>query len=421
VHPALCGYPCRELCATAVAFKLASAVIEACGGDRKQLREDLDLVALATIADVVPLVGENRALARLGLRALAATRKPGLRALMALSRIDSSRVNERAIGFALAPRLNAAGRMQRADACLELILTDDPARAESIAHELERANLERRAVERQILFAAEDEIARLPARKAYVLAQDGWHAGVIGIVASRLAERHRRPVVLVALDGEGGRGSGRSIPGFDLHAGLAACSEHLSRYGGHRAAAGLEVQRARLEAFAAALNAHAEQVLSDEDMLPVERVDAVVTGTELSMALAEELQAMAPFGMGNPTVSLLVPDARFGDRRPMGEGRHVRFTVASGGASARAVAFGGGATLPVKDGAPAEATFALEVNEWRGVCEPRLVLRRARPASAGRGSRSLEVAPRVVPAVRDRHGGDARAVEHEELVLFALE
>jgi single-stranded-DNA-specific exonuclease len=179
----------------------------------------------------------------------------------------------------------------------------------------------------------------------------------------------------------------------------------------------LEVERAQLEGFATALNAHAEKVLSDEDTLAVERVDAVVTGPELSMGLAEELQAMAPFGMGNPTVSLLVPDARFSDRRPMGEGRHVRFTVSSGGASARAVAFGGGTTLPVKDGAPAQATFALEVNEWRGVCEPRLVLRRARAAPSGHDVHPPEVAPEV----RERRAAAARAAEHEELVLFALE
>jgi single-stranded-DNA-specific exonuclease len=435
VHPALCSYPCRDLCATAVAHKLACALHEARGGDGAALDEDLDLVALATIADVVPLLGENRALARRGLRALAATRKPGLRALMALAGVDASRVDERAVGFALGPRLNAAGRMQRADAGLELILTQDPARAQSVAQELDRANLERRAVERRIMFAAEEEISKLPARKAYVLAQEGWHAGVIGIVASRLAERHRRPVVLVALEGDGGRGSGRSIPGFDLHAGLAACSEHLSRYGGHRAAAGLEIERARLEDFAAALDEHADRVLCEEDTLPVERVDAVVGGPELSMTLAEELGAMAPFGMGNPSVSLLLEDARFGDRRAMGEGRHVRFTVQSHGARARAVAFGSGTQLPVKDGEPAQATFALEVNEWRGVSEPRLVLRRARPAPGtwtqletpfagardGAGAEAEIVARRAgSPAGRPPELPEEQP-EHEELVLFALD
>ena len=224
MHPALCGYPCPELCATAVAYKLAQAL---CAGRSRATRqrattagatscEDLDLVALATIADVVPLVGENRTLVRRGLRALASTTKPGLRALMAVARVDPSRVNERSVGFALAPRLNAAGRLYRADAGLELILTEDPARATQVAEELDRANRERRHVETRIRFEAEAQIAELGERSAYVLAGEGWHPGVIGIVASRLAERHRRPVVLIALEGDTGKGSGRSIEAFDL-------------------------------------------------------------------------------------------------------------------------------------------------------------------------------------------------------------
>src|SRR4029077_16594028 len=312
---------------------------------------DLDLVALATIADVVPLLGENRTLVRRGLRALASTGKPGLRALMAVARVDSSRVNERAVGFALAPRLNAAGRMHRADAGLELILTSDRARAAQVAEELDRANHERRAVETRIRFAAEAQIAELGERGAYVLAAEDWHAGVIGIVAARLAERHHRPVVLIALAGETGKGSARSIEGFDLLAGLNACGEHLLRHGGHRAAAGLEIERGRLDGFAAALSDHAELVLRAQDMVSVERVDAVVGGDELGMTLAEELQTLAPFGRGNPGVSLMVADATFRDGRPMGEGKHVRFTVESRGARARAVAFGNGGRLPVEDGA----------------------------------------------------------------------
>jgi single-stranded-DNA-specific exonuclease len=416
VHPALCGYPCRELCATAVAYKLAGALFDARGKDARELEQDLDLVALATIADVVPLVGENRTLARRGLRALATTRKPGLRALMALAGIDASRVNERAVGFALAPRINAAGRMQRADAGLELLLTGSDARAEQIAKELDRSNHERRAVERQILHAAEAQIAKAEPRDGYVLAHEGWHAGVIGIVASRLAERHRRPVVLVALDGDSGRGSGRSIPGFDLLEGLVACEGHLRRYGGHRAAAGVEVEREQLESFARAFDAHASRVLCEEDTLPIERVDAVVGGRELSMSLAEELQALAPFGLGNPGISLLVEDARFRDSRPMGEGRHVRFSVESQGARARAVAFGTGGTLPVEEGVCAQATFSLEVNEWRGMSEPRLVLRRARPAPFADEENE--------GASRESRGGERereRRPDPEPLVLFALD
>jgi len=383
VHPALGGYPCAELCAAAVAHKLAQAVLQAAGRDARELEEDLDLLALATIADVVPLVGENRALVRRGLRALSGTAKPGLRALMAVARVDPGKMNERAIGFALAPRINAAGRLYRADAALELILTEDRARAAQIAEELDRANSERRRTEQLIRIDAEAQIALLGepgARSAYVLAGEGWHPGVIGIVASRLVELHRRPVVLVALDGDRGRGSARSIDGFDLLAGLTACSEHLLRYGGHSAAAGLEVERSRVQALADALDAHAERVLAPEEPIPLERVDALVSGGELGMELAEELAALAPFGRGNPAVSLMVSDAVLRDVRPMGEGKHARFTVESGGAHARAVAFGRGAALGVSEGEPALATFTLEVNEYNGVSEPRLVLRHAQPA-----------------------------------------
>jgi len=404
VHPAVCAYPCAELCATAVAYKLAQALAEALARDATELEQELDLVALATVADLVPLRGENRTLARRGLRALAGTSKPGLRALMSEARVDSSRVNERSVAFALAPRLNAAGRMSRADAALELLLTTDPARAVQVAAELDRANRDRRLLERRIAVQAEAQISALGERTAYVLAEEGGHAGVIGIVASRLAERHHRPVVLIALDRDAGKGSGRSIEGFDLLAGLTACGGHLLRFGGHRAAAGLEIERGRVGNFAAALCEHARGALAPADMVAVERVDAVVGGDELGMALAEELQTLAPFGRGNPGVSLLVADATFRDGRPMGEGKHVRFTVESRGARARAVAFGTGGRLPVDDGQAAEATFTLEVNEWNGISEPRLVLRRAQPAPELLEHRRLE--PASAPA-------------GENLVLFA--
>jgi single-stranded-DNA-specific exonuclease len=423
VHPALCSYPCRELCATAVAHKLAQALWEAAARDaagrgeqgleeqgRRLLEADLDLVALATIADVVPLLGENRALVRRGLRVLARTTKPGLHALMRVAGVDPAKVDERAVAFALAPRLNAAGRLYRADAGLELILTQDRMRAAQVAQELDGANRERRQIEERLRWDAEAQIAALGPRPAYVLAGQGWHPGVIGIVASRLAERERAPVVMIALAGDNGRGSGRSIEAFDLLAGLAACGTHLLRYGGHRAAAGLEIEAARVAEFAAAFTAHAEAVLRPQDAAPVERVDAVVAGEELGMSLAEELQAIAPFGHGNPTVSLMLADATFADARQMGEGKHVRFTVRSGDARARAVAFGTGGRLPVPDGEPAEATFTLEVNEWNGVCEPRLVLRRARPAAHEPDEAAEEPGSATAPAQE----------EGEELVLFAI-
>jgi single-stranded-DNA-specific exonuclease len=395
VHPGLCGYPCPELCATAVAHKLAQAALEAAGRDAGEADEDLELVALATIADVVALVGENRSLVRRGLRVLAGTAKPGLRALMAVARVDPGKVDERAVGFGLAPRINAAGRLYRADAALELILTEDPLRAAQIAQELDRANSERRHTEQGIRMQAEAQIVQLGdpgTRTAYVLAGEGWHPGVIGIVASRLAERHRRPVVLVALDGDTGRGSGRSVEGYDLLAGLTASSQHLGRYGGHSAAAGVELERSSVAAFAAALDAHAAATLSPEDLIPRERVDAVVGGAQLGMELAEELALLAPFGAGNPAVSLMVMDAVLRDVRPMGEGKHARFTLESDGVHARAVAFGNNGKLGVSDGEPVDATFVLEVNEWNGVSEPRLVLRHAQPAC---GEATLKPCPKL--------------------------
>jgi single-stranded-DNA-specific exonuclease len=389
VHPAICGYPCADLCATAVAHKLAQACFALAAGTRSagdpgELDEDLDLVALASIADLVPLLGENRSLVRRGLRALAGTAKPGLRALMAVARVDPGTVGERAVGFALAPRINAAGRLYRADTALELILTEDKLRAAQIAEELDRANSERRHTEQTIRGQAEAQIARLPdagERFSYVLAAEGWHPGVIGIVASRLAETHGRPVVLAAIEQGRARGSGRSVEGYDLLAGLTACSEHLGRYGGHSAAAGVELGRESLAAFAAALDRHAAAALSGRDPFRRERVDAIVTGPDLDMTLAEELSALAPFGRANPSVSLLVRAAAVREVRPMGEGKHARFQLEDGGAHARAVAFGCDGRLPVGEGEPVDATFTLEVNEWRGISEPRLVLRHAQPSS----------------------------------------
>ncbi len=379
VHPRVGGYPCPDLCAGGVAHKLALAL-----GAPTAL-EDLDLVALATVADCVPLVGENRRLVRAGLAALRATRKPGLRALMEVANVEPTTVDARAIGFRLAPRINAAGRLHRADAGLELLLTDDRARADEIAPELDDANAQRRHVETRILFEAEAQAAQMPERPALVLAGAGWHPGVIGIVASRIVERHHRPAVLIALPGGAtddgtaaalGTGSGRSIPAFDLLAGLDACAEFLERHGGHRAAAGCTIAPDRVEAFRAAFERHAASVLAPEDLRPVERVDAVVGGGELGLGLAEELERLAPFGQGNPEVSLLVSAARLVDPRPMGEDKHVRFTVESGEARASAVAFGT-PRLPAGAADGLDATFRLELSEYRGAVRPRLVLRRA--------------------------------------------
>jgi len=388
VHPTVCHYPFADLCGTGVAYKLACAL------GAHSPREDLELVALATVADLVPLRGENRFLVRTGLRALAGTEKPGLRALLDVAGCDPSGLDAGALGFRLAPRINAAGRLARADAGVELLLCPDEARAHEIAVELDRLNGERRAIEQRITWEAQAQVAELGARSAYVLAGAGWNPGVVGIVASRIAERHHRPAIVVALPAEGpargpglgqgselAQGSARSIPGFDLLGALHACAEHLERYGGHQAAAGLTIRPDAIEPFRAALEAYASSVLTSELLTPVERIDALVSGSELGLGLAEELELLEPTGIGSPRPRLLIPGARFGDCRTMGEGRHARFTVLAGGSRTPAVAFGCDGRLGVEPGEAVDAAFRLERNCWNGAVESRLLLRHAWPCA----------------------------------------
>jgi single-stranded-DNA-specific exonuclease len=382
VHPALGDYACPELCASGVALKLSEALHRMGGGDPREAERDIDLAALATVCDLVPLRGENRRIVREGLHALARTTNPGLRALMASAAVEPGTVDEQSLGYRLGPRINAAGRMQRADAALELLLTEDETRAREVAGELDLLNRDRRETELRILAAAEAACADQAAAAAIVVAGEGWHPGVVGIVASRLVERWCRPCVVVALDGDSGRGSGRSISPYDLHAGLAAGAEHLIRFGGHRMAAGLELERDRLPAFRAALAAHAGAALCIEDLMPVERVDAVVPGSALGLPLADELERLRPFGMGNPRPTLLVPAARVEALATMGEDRqHARFVLTASGARARGVAFSTplNAIAPAKD-ANHELAVRLERNCWNGSVEPRVVLRASCPS-----------------------------------------
>src|SRR5256885_3643546 len=262
-------YPFTELCGTGVVYKLGQALL---GVDSDALRRHLDLVALATIADVVPLVGENRSLAIAGLRALGRTQKLGLRALMKVARVDPAIVDAGQVGFRLAPRINAAGRLGHPRAALELLLTDDKDEARRLGDRLEELNRDRQAVEDKILRAAIAQIEEWPEatrrRHAYVAWGEDWHEGVIGIVASRLVERYHRPVVLIAGTDGLWEGSGRSIPSFDLHGALGACSTFLERFGGHRAAAGLSIVPEQVESFAEAFAVQAQGVLEPADLVP---------------------------------------------------------------------------------------------------------------------------------------------------------
>ncbi len=384
LHPSLSAYPFEELCATAVAHKLSLALRAAAG--LGWAPHDVQLVALATVADMVPLVGENRRYVREGLAEARKNPSEGMRALIAVSHTDAARLDAGDLGFRIAPRINASGRLYRADAGVELMLTDDAERAAEIADELDRANFERRKIEREALDAAELALTRLdPGLRdapGIVLAGDGWHPGVIGIVASRLVERHNKPAVLIGLDGGRGRGSGRGLPGFDLVKALEAGAEHLIRFGGHAGAAGLEITAADVEPFREAFLAHAREQIAPEMLVRREQVDAVVgVGKEgIGLELAEQLERLGPFGSGNPEPRLLVPGARIAGVRAMGEtGNHARFEVESGSGRALGVAFNTGAELRALDGHRADLPVRLEIDRWNGAEHPRLVLREALP------------------------------------------
>jgi single-stranded-DNA-specific exonuclease len=375
-------YPFPELCGTGVVYKLGQALF---GVESEIPKRHLDLVALATIADVVPLVDENRSLAIAGLRALARTTKPGLRALMQAAGVDPAAVDAGAVGFRLAPRLNAAGRLGHPGEALELLLTDDETEARRLADSLENLNRERQAVEARILREAVAQVEAWPAelrsRRAYAVAGADWHEGVIGIVASRLVERYHRPVVLIAGgDGDGDwKGSGRSIASFDLHGALGACSDLLGRWGGHRAAAGLSIAPENVEAFAAAFATHAAGSLEEADLEPVTHVDAVVSrDAQLSLDLCGELARLAPFGLGNPAPTLLVPGVGIAEAGTVGEGKHLRFRIRRAGRDGgSAIAFGQGSRLDaLRSDGSYDIAFRLEENHWNGTVSPQLVVRR---------------------------------------------
>lgn len=340
------AFPFRDLAGVGVAFFLLAAV-------RRMLRESgcfathaepdirgvLDLVALGTIADLVPLQGVNRTLTRIGLSLLDSGSRPGVRALKEVAGVKA--VNGGVVGFQLAPRLNAAGRLEDAARGVDLLLEADYCKALETARLLDRFNRERQQIELQALEEALDMVAALPADRtcSIVLARDGWHSGVIGIVASRLVEKFYRPTVLIALDGEGGKGSARSIRGVHLYRALQECASTLLAFGGHEMAAGLSLARDQVTIFTQRFETVAKAVLTDEDLIPVLLYDGVALLDELDFEQVAALERLSPFGMGNPEPVLLIENVRARQLQRVGEG-HLRFIACQGGESHPAIAFG---------------------------------------------------------------------------------
>ena len=367
-----CGYPDKGLAGVGVAYKLCCAVAEAVGFPAERLAGFLDLVAVATIADLAPLTRENRALVRWGLKILPRTRNPGLRALLRSSGLEGKgEVSAGQVGYVLAPRINAVGRMGVAQRGVELLLTEDEAVAGEIAAVLEEENRWRREVDARTLREAMRllEESYDPDRdRGVVLAGEGWHPGVIGIVASRVVEQIYRPTVLVAL-GEGeGKGSARSIRGFHLHDALRDCSGHLLRYGGHEMAAGCSIAPDRVDAFREAFNARAHATLSEEQLVPELRVDLEITLDEATEEMCRLLKHAAPFGPSNPTPVFLARRVEVaGAPRVVGTD-HLKLTLASGYARLEAIGFSMGDRLRDANPAlgPLDVAFRLEENHYNG-------------------------------------------------------
>ena len=373
-------YPCPDLCGAGLGWKLAVALTKAAGRAEQFPWYLLDLAALATVADLVPLCDENRVIVRLGLRMMRDTQWIGLKALIAAAGLANRNIRAGQVAFTLGPRINAAGRIGDANDGLRLLLSDDPAEAETLAAQLERQNAERQALDQRTLDEALDVLSLDydPARHAgIVLAKEGWHPGVIGIVASRVVEQIARPVFLVAMDGETGKGSGRSVPRCDLHRALASCSDLLERWGGHKMAAGLTISRDRLDEFKEAFNEACLNQVRPEDLVATQRVDAVLALGDLTDEFERILRHLEPCGMGNPgPVFGLEKVTLAGAPRPIGE-RHVRFVLTDGDKRLRTVAWGLREAVEqlVSAGGPLRAAIRLDHDSWLGqeTVEGRLV------------------------------------------------
>ncbi len=386
-HQPGCAYPSKDLAAVGVTFALVMALRRRLreqgrfGPARAEpnLKEALDLVALGTVADVVPLVGANRILVRWGLEQVARTRRPGLQALKRVAGIAASApVTAGQVGFRLAPRINAAGRLDDAGRGVRLLLDADQAQARALAEELDRENQARQEIERRMLEEALADAGAAVARgvRGLVLAREGWHPGVVGIVAARVAERYHRPAVLVGLSGGVGKGSGRSIEGFHLYDALAACQGHLSRFGGHRHAAGVTVEPDRVEAFREAFEAHAAATVTDEQLVPRCRIDGWVLEGDLTARAAEDLEKLGPWGAGHPEPVFALRAAPGRARTVGAQQQHLKLTVGKG---LDAIGFGLGAHAALCQG-PVEVAFTLGFDEWDGSKRLQLKLRDLRPA-----------------------------------------
>ena len=409
VDPHRCdgGYPHKNLSGVGVAFKLASAL---CGSQETVLEEYADMVCLGTVADVMPLQGENRVFVARGLESLAHTKRPGIAALMAECGCAPETVSASSIGFMLAPRINAAGRMGQIDLAVELFLTDDPDKAAEAARGLCELNRQRQAVESEIYRQA---VSMLPMGKppeAIVLADESWHQGVVGIVASRIAEEYACPTFLICLDGEHGKASSRSHGGFNLFASLSALSPLLESYGGHELAAGFTITRANIPEFRRQICALAAKFYTDDVPRTVLDVDCAVSPELLTLHNVDALQMLEPCGNGCPKPVLMVKNLTIDRISMVGGGRHMRLRLCSGHTYLNAIYFSANPqTVSIQPGDLVDVAFTPQVNEFRGTRTVQMNVIDIRPSC------NAECLPDAAP-YRDMQRGNLTAGEAAALL-----
>jgi len=371
-----CTYPFEGLAGVGVAFKLAHALLG-------RVPEELAAyAALGTVADLMPLTGENRSIVKLGLERLRAAESAGLNAMLRVCGVNPGEVSANTIGFAIGPRLNAVGRLESADDAVRLLITDDADEADTIARRLDALNKERqRMVEEAAAEALEMVERRGGVQDAIVAASENWNPGIIGIVASRLVEKYYRPTVVIAVDPETGmgKGSARSIPGFHLYDALKSCEDMFEHFGGHESAAGLSLHRDRLGAFEAAFIAEASRRLTPELKVPVTTADAELTLSDISLDAILELEKLAPFGMAHPAPKFVFRGSVVQEASVIGKDkRHAKFRLTDGVEELDAVAFGfGDAVKHVAEGSRLEIVGELSVNEWNNRRKPQIIVKDA--------------------------------------------
>ena len=403
-HRPDCPYPFKELAGVGVVFKFILAYeeryekVSGIEAGRRLFDKFADLVAIGTIADVMPIKDENRLIVSYGLKMLEETKRPGILALIqaSVTKLDNPRQDKRKrrtkitssfIGYTLAPRINAAGRIKSAEMAVELFLSEDMETAAAIAEKLCDANKERQLEENKIIEEAYEKIASIDVEKypIIVLDADDWHHGVIGIVSSRITEKYSRPSILVsfkkteaegASDGEIGKGSGRSIKGLNLVDALVYCSDHLVKFGGHELAAGLSVERSQLKNFRDKINEYARENLKDEDMIPTLEADCEISFKDISLTFAEELQILEPYGVGNPIPTFVLKNVYANEITPVSDGKHTRFVFTDGNTYVSAMYF---TTSPQETGIYAgdkvDVLFTVDINEWMGRRSVQLIVK----------------------------------------------